>query len=95
MPRAPKTFAAYLREQQCGGREASRALLEQWARDIAHSIDEQIPPKVGFCLVLFSFGDSRFSTYVSNAERESMISALEEMLDHLKAGRIMPPVGAG
>jgi hypothetical protein len=71
--------------------------LEQTARDIGGVIAEAIRKsrghgKVGFALMLFDFGAGGNSTYVSNAERQDMILALEELLGHLKAGTDAPPI---
>jgi hypothetical protein len=93
MPKLPKTPKAFTREQQMAMKGATRALIEQWSREMAQTIDADLPTGVGFCLIMFRF-DGAFATYCSNAEREGMVKHLEEMLAHLKAGRIMPPVDA-
>lgn len=44
-------------------------------------------PKVLFALTMFTEGEDGWSTYCSNAEREDMIAALEEMVEKLKKGQ--------
>lgn len=39
-----------------------------------------------FALLMFTIGEGGWSTWVSNAEREGMIEAMEEMVKKLKAG---------
>jgi hypothetical protein len=43
-------------------------------------------PKVLFALTMFTEGEEGWATYCSNAEREDMIKALEEMVENLKKG---------
>ena len=43
-------------------------------------------PKVLFALTMFTEGEGGWATYCSNAEREDMIEALEEMVENLKKG---------
>lgn len=38
----------------------------------------------GFCLLVFDFGESGRMNYISNAERESMIEAMQEFIDKHK-----------
>jgi hypothetical protein len=42
-------------------------------------------PGVGFALLLFDFGGKGDIAYVSNANSEDMIEALDELLGNLKA----------
>jgi hypothetical protein len=44
-------------------------------------------PKVLFALTMFTEGKDGWATYCSNAEREDMIDALEEMVEKLKKGQ--------
>lgn len=55
--------------------------LEQKARQIGRTIGDQLPPGVGFCLMLFTFGEGGWSTYLSNAAPESMVEAIRELAD--------------
>lgn len=53
-------------------------------REIAKHISEQLPG-LGFTLLIFDFGnETNMSNYISNANREDMIKALEEMVGVLK-----------
>jgi hypothetical protein len=57
--------------------------MEKSARGVGETIgrvlQEQYGGKVGFCLMLFDFGEDGWSTYVSNAQPEDMIAALREL----------------
>lgn len=62
------------------------AEIEEHARGIGNVIgnvlDEAYGPKtVGFCLMLFTFGEGGWSTYLSNADPKDMIAALRELAD--------------
>lgn len=45
--------------------------------------------KYGFCLFVFDFNERGMINYISNAERDSMIKALEEVLEKFKEERRM------
>jgi hypothetical protein len=60
--------------------------LEETARGIGGTIGRVLddvygPKQVGFCLIVFDFGEGGWSTYVSNAQPEDMIAALRELAD--------------
>jgi nitrogen regulatory protein PII-like uncharacterized protein len=55
--------------------------LEKKAREVGRLIGDQCPEGVGFCLMMFTFGEDGWSTYLSNAEPESMIEAIRELAD--------------
>lgn len=70
--------------------------LEAKAREIGKLIDDAINEsitggqsnkKFGFALLLFSFDGSEL-TWISNAEREDMTKALEELLSNWKRGKM-------
>lgn len=44
----------------------------------------------GFALIVFPFGDSGTSNYISNAERKDMIKALRETADRLELNEDIP-----
>lgn len=50
-----------------------------------YNADHPGSPRVGFALLMFTFGDpdksQQWMTYISNADRESMCEAMEEFLD--------------
>lgn len=72
--------------------------LESVAQEIGSLIDSTLGDSllghrtVGFALLMFDFGEGGNMTYVSNAERQDMIKALEECLGNLRAGRDKPPI---
>jgi hypothetical protein len=43
-------------------------------------------PRVGFCLMMFTFGEGGWATYLSNAEREDMVEAIRELLGNIENG---------
>ena len=57
-------------------------------RVIANSIKRQIPG-TGFMLFTFDFNSKGRGNYVSNANRQDMIEALEELISNLKKGNII------
>lgn len=67
-------------------REIRLADIEEHARGIGGTIGKVLneyygPHQVGFCLMLFTFGEGGWSTYLSNADPETMIAALRELAD--------------
>lgn len=72
----------YLHQLEASARGVGRALAKALAKDFDGK-------RVGFMLMLFEF-DRReedgpgFATYFSNAERESMIKAMQELIWRLK-----------
>lgn len=67
--------------------------LERLAREVGHELAPRIPASrgYGFALFVFNLGKRGHMTYVSNANRDDMILAIEETLAHLKTGAIAPP----
>lgn len=41
---------------------------------------EKQPKETGFVVLLFGFGDDKRMNYISNANREDMLSALKELI---------------
>jgi hypothetical protein len=69
--------------------------VEESARCIGHVVGRTLngtygPNGVGFCLVLFTFGESGCCTYVSNAQPEDMIAALRELDEKRHGGGSAP-----
>lgn len=64
--------------------------MEEAARDLGRRLKRDMPPGVGYALLLFHFGEGGSMTYVSSAQRADMILALEEMLVRLKTGGVAP-----
>ena len=53
--------------------------LEGALRELADYIDGKLPSGFGFCLLLFTF-EPGVTFYISNAERGTMIAALQEFI---------------
>lgn len=62
--------------------------LEDEARELAvtldHGLQDRHGQRIGFALILFTFGDSGSLTWISNAQRGDMIKAMEEWLHNVK-----------
>ena len=58
--------------------------LEEEARSLGRVIKDVMPEGIGYFLLMFTFGEGGWATFVSNAEREDMIKAIEELLQRLK-----------
>lgn len=77
-------------------RMAELAELEAHARKLGRAIGADLPKTVGFVVWLFEWGSDGWSTYISNAQRDSMIESLEELLKKLRGkGEIRPPIRGG
>jgi hypothetical protein len=66
-----------------------RATLEQAevkAWKIGRLIGGQMPKGWGFTLILSSYGEKGFLTYISNIQRDGMIKTLRETADQLESG---------
>jgi len=64
---------------------------------LAHGLDEIFnepgkPKSVGFVLLAFNFGDKGRCNYISNANREDVVTLLAEQLAYFKG---MPETGGG
>lgn len=55
-------------------------------RALGRKIQEEIPG-LGFAVFTFKFNEPGMSNYISNANREEMMTALEETLNRFKAQR--------
>lgn len=53
-------------------------------RRLGRALGERMPDGWGFALILFSFGDGGFLTYISNAQRVAMVAALRECADKIE-----------
>ncbi len=58
------------------------AVIGQVLDDHAEHFPES--PRVGFCLMMFTFGEGGWSTFISNADRQDMIAGINELLSNLK-----------
>jgi hypothetical protein len=60
----------------------------QTANKIGGLIGASLPPQWGFALLIFPFGESEGRmNYISNANRETMLRSLEELVANMKANR--------
>jgi hypothetical protein len=60
--------------------------LYQPMRNIAEMVSDALPENYGFTLLVFEIGDKDGTmNYMSNAHRQDMIRALEELIRNLKA----------
>lgn len=62
------------------------AAIAATLKDIGHLIGGACPPGWGFALFMFDFGEgaNRTISYISNADRESMVKTLREFLGKLE-----------
>ena len=51
---------------------------------VAHRIKKDVPPGVGFVLIISSFGDAGFTAYMSSQHRGDTINLLHELVDQLE-----------
>lgn len=63
--------------------------MEQSTRAIADMILPVLPPGVGFTLMLFTYGDGGWLTYLSTADRADMLRTLKDQIARLE--REAPP----
>lgn len=59
--------------------------LEAALKELARYIEGEIPPQLCFCLMLFTADEPRATFYISNAERGTMLAALQEFIRTNKA----------
>lgn len=60
--------------------------ITQISRAVSDFITERFGKEMmGFVILLFDFHSEGFMSYSSNADRNDMIKALEELLENLKA----------
>jgi hypothetical protein len=48
--------------------------------DIGHRVGDGLPPGYGFLLLIFNFGEGGNMFYVSNGERQDMMTAMREFI---------------
>lgn len=75
----------------------SRKQLEKSCRVLAPMLDQGLASehgeRVGFVLMVFDFGDKGNLAYISNSQREDVISTLKEITARLEAGLVTDPPG--
>lgn len=65
-------------------REELENLIRGYASAIDQSLREQTGKKIGYCLMLFDFGEDGSLAYGSNADRADMIKTLDEFREKLR-----------
>lgn len=63
-----------------------RAELDDLCLQIAEALSDVLPPGVGFAVQLFQFDPGRQFAWITNAKREDMLKALDELRVRLPAG---------
>ena len=64
----------------------SKQMGAEAMRKLGRRIQKEIPG-LGFAVFVFEFHTAGMSNYISNAQREDMIRAMEETLARLKGGK--------
>lgn len=59
---------------------------ERVMQDIARNVEERIPHGYGFVVLLTSFGENGFASWVGNIGRENLPKALREWADTVERG---------
>lgn len=72
------------RAKRDAGKRADLLTAEERAREIGRLIDSAMPQGWGFFLILASFGEDGFLTYLSSVQRECIGSMLLELLEKWK-----------
>jgi len=71
---------------------ALEAAAQRVAGALKPLLAEHLPPGTGMTLLVFGYGERGGIAYLSTAERDSMIEALEELVANLKAERAGGPM---
>lgn len=74
------------------GKTAAQLRCEESLRDIGEAIKASLSPGLGATLIVFSYGDDGFMTFLSTAERTGTIATLRELAAKLE--REITPGGA-
>ena len=65
--------------------------MQNFARELSDVLDKLHGKRTGFTLITFDYDDpNNASSYISNANRKDMITALEELVEVLKNDQDMP-----
>ena len=65
--------------------------LRELAEILADVLEDIYNKRMGFGLVVFEFHKVGVGDYVSNAERNDMIKALQELAERLEKNEVIPP----
>lgn len=71
----------------------TRQDLEELQRELMSYAIHKLGEDIGITLVLSTFGESGYMSYISNVDREDMIKCLEEWIAKVKAGLSTDPLG--
>lgn len=70
---------------------ARQRVLQYLGKHLDKLFAEMYGEEMGWTLLVFPFGDAKgMADYISNADRESMITVLRRMADKLERDEIMP-----
>lgn len=58
--------------------------IRKTANEIAVKLHSALPPGIGFALLLFDLGEGGNMSYISDAERVSMIAAMKELIQNME-----------
>lgn len=75
------------------GRKALEAACRELAGMLEPRLKGMFGQRVGFALLVFDFGSKGNMAYLSNAERDGMISLVKEWLALLEGGLTTDPTG--
>jgi len=75
------------------GRRALEAASREIAALIVPALERMFGTRVGFALLVFDFGAKGHMAYLSNSQREDMISLVKEWLALLEGGLSTDPAG--
>lgn len=67
--------------------EIRNAEVEAMLKDIGKTIHGVMPEGFGFTLLMFSFGEGGSTFYISDAQRDDMLKAMQEFIDKQKGGK--------
>ncbi len=67
--------------------EVQHEEAEVMLKEIGHLISGALPKGHGFMLQIFSFGPGGHTFYISNAQRDDMISNMKELIEKLEKGK--------
>lgn len=59
--------------------------VQAMLKDIGQKLHGSMPEGFGFALLMFSFGEGGATFYISDAQRDDMIKAMQEFIDKQKA----------
>lgn len=70
--------------------EELRLLMEDVGRKLAARINADLPPGIGFALLLYEFGEGerRWLSYIANGKREDMIKTMKEFISINEHGQV-------